>query len=507
MSAIEIDWLESGRPTLKGAQAGGLGVSLSHDDRLCIGVAGSGPQGCDIAPVTTRSREEWRALLGEAREALLEPLLAAGDPLDRAGTRIWAAAEALGKANGVRTVAPTLGPRDGDSVLFGDGELSVLTFPLKLTRGPERIIAVVVTPAEAPSAEAVPAARAPDGLEQLYGFDFGAHDIFAQAPGPGGRPALTLRFPVTFREVANLSRTLYFSHYSAWLGKLRELAIQPVYEQLSREFATGRWGMVTNRSETRILGELRADDVVEGTTWIERLSGPHGSTQDLHFDWSKVLPGGSRERVAWSTMRATWVEILDHGIVEARPLPAYFQSFVEPLTVPLAPASAPLPAELGELGLGPLVHETPKGPVNPALLHERVFATTLEDANLVGNLYFANYYVWQGRVRDEYFQRVAPGLYRGTGERGELRCAYSKVEHLREAMPFERIAVAMSLDALHEHGVRLAFVYSRVLPDGERQKLAFGEHVAAWLEPAADGAWRPAALPEVFRTALLTRSG
>ncbi len=34
--------------------------------------------------------------------------------------------------------------------------------------------------------------------------------------------------------------------------------------------------------------------------------------------------------------------------------------------------------------------------------------TSLEDANIVGNIYFANYYAWQGRVRDRYFYGLIP---------------------------------------------------------------------------------------------------
>lgn len=116
--------------------------------------------------------------------------------------------------------------------------------------------------------------------------------------------------------------------------------------------------------------------------------------------------------------------------------------------------------------------------------------------------YFANYTVWQGRIRDHFFHEVAPEYYRGVGEHGELRCLYAKVEHLREAMPFEQIAVRLFLDAVHEYGVRLKVEYFRVVPDGGREKLAFGEHVAGWYAPGVDGIWARAPLPAVFREAL-----
>jgi len=143
--------------------------------------------------------------------------------------------------------------------------------------------------------------------------------------------------------------------------------------------------------------------------------------------------------------------------------------------------------------------------VNRALLAERVFGTALEDANLVGNIYFANYTLWTGRTRDHFFHDVAPEYYRGVGEQGELRCLYHRIDHLREAMPFERIAVRMSLEALRERGVRLRCDYFRVTPDGGREKLAHGQHVVGWFA-LADGSWSLTPLPEVFRAAVLARA-
>lgn len=506
MRAPEVGWLETGKPVVR-TEAGEVGVSLSHDDRVCLSVAGEGAQGCDLAPVTERTLEEWQALLGPNGASLLPRLTAdGGEPLDRAGTRVWAAAEALRKADDSLTrLALEVERRDGDSVLFRDGAgRSVLTFPLQLTRGPERVVSVVVQAPEREEVDAVAAAAGGD-LAAAYGYDYGVHTMEMRLDGPGGRPALALRFPLTFRETANLSRTLYFSHYFIWIGKLREIVCQPAYRELAREFATGKWGMVTNSAETRILAPVTAEDTMEGRVWLDGVSGPHGSTQDLHFEWLVVQPDGGRRRVAWSKMRATWVAILDHGVVEARPLPDYFQRFVDGIleSPKGSEGTEPLPATVDEIDLGPLVHRVPAGPINPALLRDQVFETSLEDANLVGNIYFGNYYLWQGRARDHFFFEAAPALYRGTGDAGELRCLHAKVEHLREAMPFDRIAVRLSLDALHERGVRLRVDYFREDADGARTKLAFGEHVAGWFAPDDDGRWAPAPLPPAIREALL----
>jgi acyl-CoA thioesterase FadM len=492
---------------VRDAENGEIHVSLSHDDRACLAVAGSGPQGCDMAPVTARTPEEWRGLIGAAREPLLEELIGGSDTLDRAGTRIWAAVEALRKATNGAAGEIVVGRRDGDTVLFRDGELAVLTFPLDLTRGPERIVAVVVEPSDQPAEETEPVG---ESLEERYDYNPDAYTLGITQDGPvPGMVVVGIRFPVTFREVANLSRTVYFSHYIIWMGKVRELACQPVYKDLAADFVTGKWGMVTNYGELRVIDGVRADDVVEGRFFLGPYSGTHGSTQELHYEWRRILPDGSFERVAWSRMEVTWVAILDHGIVEARPFPDYYQRVMDRMTPPDRPdvraQLVPQPAA-ADLDLGEVIYSVPPGPINKALLREQVFETSLEESNLVGNIYFGNYYLMHGRTRDHFFRDAAPDYYRGTGERGELRCLYCRIDHLREAMPFDRIAVRLSLNALHELGVRLRVDLFRATDEGGREKLGSGEHVAGWFVPGKDGRWELAPLPDVFRNAALEQA-
>lgn len=492
---LRVEWLASGKPVVAGADD--IGVSVAHDDWAAIAVAGAGEQGCDLAPVEPRPRKRWLGLLGAEREQLLEELIAGGDTLDVAGTRLWAAAEAAKKADADATLE--LARRSGAAVLLRAGELHVLTFPHRLSEGPERIVALVVR------AEAEAEADGPSA--ESYGFDLSAYALTLADDGPiPGRLVVTVRFPLTFRESANLSRTLFFSHVFMWMGKLRELAVQPVYEPLARQFATGRWGMVTNYGETRYFGEARAEDTIEGRFWLGPASGRLGSTQEFHYEWRRVPPGGAPERFAWSRMGVTWVEILGHGVVEARPLPEYYASLMDRVTPPDTPevraALEPSPAP-DDVHLGSPLWSAPPGPAGGPVLHEEAFDTSLEESNLVGNIYFANYYVWQGVARDRFFQAVAPELYRGTGESGELRCLHHRTDHLREAMPFQRIAARMSLDAMHERGVRLRFDMFR-LEDGRRDKLGAAVHTAGWFAPVADGGpWQPAPLPQVLRDALL----
>ncbi|MBW4605862.1 MAG: SDR family NAD(P)-dependent oxidoreductase [Hassallia sp. WJT32-NPBG1] len=145
---LQIKWTDSGKPVVDGLEEQGVEISLSHDERVCICVAGQGPQGCDIEPVTHRTRQDWTALLSNCRDLLMQQLLGTKSSVAHAGTRIWTAVEALRKATEAKSINLVIDRIEGDSVLFldtaSDGQLKVLTFPVKLTRGFEKMVALVV---------------------------------------------------------------------------------------------------------------------------------------------------------------------------------------------------------------------------------------------------------------------------------------------------------------------------------------------------------------------------
>ncbi|WP_256871718.1 type I polyketide synthase [Nostoc sp. TCL26-01] len=145
---FQITWTDSGKPVIAGLDNQNIAVSLSHDERVCISVAGYGMQGCDIEPVTHRTRQDWTALLSNSRELLMQQLIGAKSSVAHAGTRIWTAVEALRKATERKSIDLLIDSIEGDSVLFLDtaanSQLKVLTFPVKLTRGVEKMVAVVV---------------------------------------------------------------------------------------------------------------------------------------------------------------------------------------------------------------------------------------------------------------------------------------------------------------------------------------------------------------------------
>jgi acyl-CoA thioesterase FadM len=498
---IEIMRTGMGKPEVSGDLRNQVAVSLTHDHRYCIGVAGEGEQGIDLEVVTNRSQQEWQELLGSSNHGILAEL-ARTESIHRAGTRIWTVLECLYKALGVRKADLAVTQRSDDAVIFRgrtpEGvECHILTLPMTFTLGMERILAMVVEPeAEPEVVQPIPATSAlmppqvASGNPASYtidqessGYNRSSYTIDTDAQ----TRQFILRWPVIFKEAANLDKSVYFTHYLDWMGKVREIAMQPIADAFAMQMATGQWGMVTNSSKVQILGEPRMSDTIEVRYWVQRAPRQPESTMDLHFDWRRIDREGRMERVALGEMRTSWVALVGHGQVKAKELPDYFQNFIDARTPPDAEnfRPEPLPERLKDLEQGALLYRRPEGPLRGPFLARRVFQTCLQDSNLVGNIYFANYYVWQARLVDHYVQPILPQIYRALGAMGELRCIHTRVEHLVDAMPFEDIEVVMSLEALHEHGVTFGFDYFRVQPDGTKQKLAFGEQECLWFTKQA----------------------
>lgn len=143
-----VEWLGSGKPVVRADGVDALELSLSHDDAYCLCTVGPPPQGCDLAPVHHASAEGWADLLGAERSRTVEALRAHGEHLDVAGTRVWAAAEAVLKATGAPSVGLDLLQYADGAALFAVAgaprPLEVLTLELALLDGRTRLVSTIV---------------------------------------------------------------------------------------------------------------------------------------------------------------------------------------------------------------------------------------------------------------------------------------------------------------------------------------------------------------------------
>ena len=336
-----------------------------------------------------------------------------------------------------------------------------------------------------------------------------------QHDGPQGQLTYEQRFQVSFKESAGLGRKVYFSQYFRWVGQIRELPMERIASQMMADFLTGDWGMVTNSVSLRIVGEATAYDTIQARAWIGVVEGSSFTT---YIEFCKVLPDEKLERLAIAEVRATWVALVSYGVPVPKPFPPYLANYIEQFTAEQpedldlrSPHSLPLPdlpAGLLSIQKGEIVAELPKqsGSRYGQLLRTETFQTTLEESNLVGNVYYGNYFIWQGRILDLFLYSVAPEYLRVSSSVGELVCTYTRMDYLREAMPFDKIRAQLYVDSVFECGAVFRFEFFREQPDGSTEKLHVGEQEAIWVKRDAKGAPIATAWPAEIANAFRQRS-
>ena len=123
-----------------------------------------------------------------------------------------------------------------------------------------------------------------------------------------------------------------------------------------------------------------------------------------------------------------------------------------------------------------------------------------EETNLVGNVYYANYLLWQGRCREMFLKDRAPEILEEL--KGGLKLFTVKVdcEFFAEVTAFDEVAIRMRLTELSQTQVEFAFDY--VLLDSTLEVLiARGRQRVACMR-GEPGATMPTAVPPALVEAL-----
>jgi acyl-CoA thioesterase FadM len=333
-------------------------------------------------------------------------------------------------------------------------------------------------------------------------WDGGAHYRDVVAYGPQKQTAFFLRFPLTAQECQGPHGAVSFTNYYRWAGKTRELGTintPGAYSKLIDMLASQELTAATNSFETRILGLPRPNDMIEVRYWAENVTRQDA---DAIYEWWRIpFPPGSEscEMIAWSRMKTSAVKVLNHGHVMSSEWPEFFFQFLSSMG-PRTKDPTPEPVLLHDMG-EQLFSGEGRALRQPA--QEYVVQTTLEDGNVVGNVYFANYGIWQGRARDRLLYRVSPSLFNPTTTRSMVHCVETNTYHLREAMPFDEISVRTYISAVYERGLRLEFDFTRMAEGVPSCKLARGFHEAIWVPVGYGIAPRPTSWPVEVRETLL----
>lgn len=136
--------------------------------------------------------------------------------------------------------------------------------------------------------------------------------------------------------------------------------------------------------------------------------------------------------------------------------------------------------------------------MTPTFDYEHV--VTLDETNVVGNVYFVHHLRWQGHCRELFLREHAPGVLGQLEDGLVLVTTRCSCEYFAELLAFDRIVVRMSLAELSHNRVTMRFDYLCPGRDGDRL-VARGEQQVACLR--REGlSLAPTPVPDELRAAL-----
>ena len=470
---VKVGWLKSGCPVLLDKELEHIRISLSHCDSSLVCVAGHGEQGCDLENIVKRSEDDWLALLGTKKFLLQKNLIDLGLDLDFSGTIVWSAFETFRKMFDMSDPDLALLDTFKNQIIFTSNQASVCCMLIETTRGNVKVFTSSIYAIN----ESIKNKLDID-VKTLRQIGFNENQLFGvnvDYSGPQKQLVMTQRFPVTFKTNQMLSRRVYFTNFFDWIGTIREYSVYPTFKDLVKLAESGEWGLVTNMTELKILGGIKCNDIVEAKIWGGDLEGDKNATAPMFFEWFRITDGGRRERVAVAEQKSTWVNIgTDHSVVIDK-MPKFLDNYMDlirPKTKEIFHREN-CPEPYGNINLGNKIKSYKKGTAHDFKIDERVFSTTLENSNIVGNIYFANYPRWLGAVGDAFFYKLIPKYFVNVADKNEIICLECNIYYLNDAFPFEDILVEMYLDEIYENGLVLYFEFHRIKEGKKQKKLAY----------------------------------
>lgn len=124
---------------------------------------------------------------------------------------------------------------------------------------------------------------------------------------------------------------------------------------------------------------------------------------------------------------------------------------------------------------------------------------TFAETNLVGNVYFSNYFLWQGECREMFLRDHAPQALADLRS-GAVRLvtAHASCDFSDECVAFDAVRVRMTLNRFIPFGVSLGFEFGRLDPARDTaaaEVVARGRQDIKFLR-RVDGSWQLDEVPQ-----------
>ena len=116
---------------------------------------------------------------------------------------------------------------------------------------------------------------------------------------------------------------------------------------------------------------------------------------------------------------------------------------------------------------------------------------TFGDTNAAGNVYFANYFHWQGECRETLLAQAYPEFARDLERGFGMITEFAHMDFLREALLFDTVLIDMSVTSLSRTRIEFHFDFLR---ESDSEKLCSGQQAVVWVNAQQ----RPSLMPDAL---------
>ena len=107
------------------------------------------------------------------------------------------------------------------------------------------------------------------------------------------------------------------------------------------------------------------------------------------------------------------------------------------------------------------------------------FITTFEETNVVGNIYFANFVVWQGKCREMFLYEYCPDIIDEIDNGLALITLDLSVQYISQIFAFDKVVMRMYLEAQSSSRLLMRFEYYKEEEDKSLTLSCKGTHATA----------------------------
>jgi enediyne biosynthesis thioesterase len=126
---------------------------------------------------------------------------------------------------------------------------------------------------------------------------------------------------------------------------------------------------------------------------------------------------------------------------------------------------------------------------------------SLDETNILGNVYYTHYVRWQGQCRELFLRDHTPQLLRELGKDFNMATTRVSCTYYQELTAYDEVVVRMSSGPMTPSRLTMIFRYYRVSPDGNETLVAEGEQEVVCIQRNASHL-QPASLPESLAEAV-----